>query len=119
MVASGGFTLDCLIELQEQLFIPMSDMQKFRACYECAIEDPTHLDIEPTGVGAEEERVANQQAAANPVQVPLSDESDADTDLERIIVGTNVSVVQGLNVYQLHPPGLTCSDLFAHMIAYI
>ena len=54
VVASGGFTGDCLIELQEQLFIPMSDMQQFRACYECATGDPTHLDIEPTDVGAEE-----------------------------------------------------------------
>ena len=45
VVASGGFTGDCLIELQEQLFISMSDMQQFRSCCECAIEDPTHLDI--------------------------------------------------------------------------
>ena len=53
---------------------------------------------------AEEERAANQQAAENHVEVPLSDESDPGTDLERIIAGANVSVVQGLNVYQLHPP---------------
>ena len=32
VVASGGFTGDCLIELQEKFFIPMSDMQQFRAC---------------------------------------------------------------------------------------
>ena len=63
VVASRVFTGDCLIELQEQLFIPMSDMQQFRACCECAIEDSTHLDTEPTDVGAEEERAANQQAA--------------------------------------------------------
>ena len=60
VVESGGFTGDCLIKLQEQIFIPMSDIQQFRACYKCAIEDPTHLDIEPTDVGSEEERVANQ-----------------------------------------------------------
>ena len=69
VVASGRFTGDCLIELQEQLFIPMSYMQQFRACYECAIEDPTQLDIEPTDVEAEEERAANQQAAENPVVI--------------------------------------------------
>ena len=74
VVASGGFTGDFFIELQEQIFIPMSDMQQFRACYECAIEYPTHLDIEPTDVGAEEERAVNQRAAANPVKVPSSDE---------------------------------------------
>ena len=50
-------------------------------------------------MGAEEERAANQQAAANPVEVPSSDESESDTNLERIIAGANVSVVQGLNVY--------------------
>ena len=55
VVAGGGFTGDCLIESQEQIFIPMSDMQQFRACYECSIEDPIHLDIEPTYVGAEGE----------------------------------------------------------------
>ena len=55
VVTSGGFTGDCLIKLQEQLFIPMSDMQEFRSCYYCDIEDPTHLDIEPEDVGAEEE----------------------------------------------------------------
>ena len=43
--------------------------------------------------------MANQQAEANPVEVPSSDESDSGTDLERIIAGSNVSVVQGLNVY--------------------
>ena len=74
VVASGGFTGDCLIELQEQIFIPMSDMQQFRAFYECAIEYHTHLDIDPTDVGAEEERAVNQRAAANPVKVPSSDE---------------------------------------------
>ena len=45
IVASGGSTRDCLIELQEQIFIPMLDMQKIRACYECAIEYPNHLYI--------------------------------------------------------------------------
>ena len=87
VVAGGGFTGDCLIELQEQIFIPMSDMQQFRACYECDIEDPTHLDIKPTYVGVEEEWAANQQAEANTVEVPPSDELDSDTDLERMIAG--------------------------------
>ena len=118
VVASGGFTGDVLIEFQEQLFIPMSDMQQFRACYKCAIEYPTHLDIEPTDVGAEDERAANQQAAANPVEVPSSDELESNTNLERIIAGDNVSIVQVLNVFRLHPPGLTRSDIFANMIAY-
>ena len=63
-------------------------------------------------MGAEEERTANQQAAENPVEVLLSDESDSGNNLERIIAGDNVSVVQGLNVYQLHPPGLIRSEFF-------
>ena len=63
-------------------------------------------------MGAEEEQAANQQAAANPVEVLPSDESDADNDLEQIIAGANVSVAQGLNVYQLHTIGLTRSDFF-------
>ena len=63
-------------------------------------------------MGAEEERAANQQAPENPMEMPSSDELDANTDLERIIAGANVSVVQGLNVYQLHPPGLIRSELF-------
>ena len=62
--------------------------------------------------------MANQQAEANPVEVLSSDESDSGTDLERIIAGSNVSVVQRLNVYQLHTPGLTHSEIFSHMIAY-
>ena len=62
--------------------------------------------------------MTNQQAAENPVEVPLSDGSDADNYLERIIEGANFYVVQGLNVNRLHPPGLTRSELFAHMIAY-
>ena len=37
VVASGGFTGGCLVELQEELFIPMSDMQQFGDCYKCAI----------------------------------------------------------------------------------
>ena len=69
-------------------------------------------------MGAEEERATNQQAAENPVEVPSSDGSDADTYLERIIEGANFYVVQGLNVYRLHPQGLTRSELFAHMIVY-
>ena len=69
-------------------------------------------------MGTEEEKAVNQQAVENPVEVLLSDELDSDTDLERIIVRANVSVVQGLNLYQLHPPGLTRSELFSHMIAY-
>ena len=93
-------------------------MQQFRTCYECATGDPTHLDIEPTDVGAEEERAVNQQASANPVEVPSTDELDSNTNLERIIAGDNVSVVQVLNVFRLHPPGLTRSIFFSHMIAY-
>ena len=53
------------------------------------------------------------------MEVPSSDESESDTNLERIIAGANVSVVQGLNAYRLHPSGLIHSELFARMIAYI
>ena len=87
-------------------------MQQFRAFYECAIEYPIHLYIEPTYAGAEEERAANQQAATNTVEVTSSDELNSNTEIERIIAGANVSVAQGLNVYQLHTIGLTRSDFF-------
>ena len=46
------------------------------------------------------------------------DSDDKVINLERIIVGANVSVVLGLYVYRLHPPGLTRSELLAHMISY-
>ena len=45
-------------------------------------------------MGVEEEREANQQAAANPVEVSSTYESYTNNDLERIIEGANVTVVQ-------------------------
>ena len=96
MQEHGGFTVECLKALRSEVNIMLSDVDGLRVALELAKVHPEHLDMAAPvvgTVGAPAPEVAAAAAAAP-------------------------SINQGLVSFQLKPPGMKGTDLFAHMIAF-
>lgn len=110
----NGFTVDCLKELDSSCTIDLSMAQDFRLCYECALENPSHLDRDAST--SCNHNVIVTQAPSAPTNIDTIPPTQEDFVALEANVQTNV--LNGLANFQLKPPGLSGLQLFGHMIKF-
>ena len=92
----GKYTPACLTKLYTDAHVPYPEMQKLRLCVDAAKENPSHLDM-GIPMGNTNALVAPELAAAVAALPPVTD---------------------GLDSFQLKPPGLKGKHLFEHMVRF-
>lgn len=107
----NGFTPACLKELQQSCFISYKMMNDFCVCYECAIENPSHLERD-NSTPVSTVIVSPESVDDSELLTPCIDQVDC---LQHNIQDT---VIRNLNNFRLKPDGMTREKLFDHMIRY-
>ena len=100
----GGFTVDCLSELQVRCNIDFNMASDFCVCYECAIQDPSHLQRDLQTVVVQQGQEKN-------------DDEDY-FDVDGFQGNVEQGALNGLTAFQLKPEGLKGIELFEHMVRY-
>ena len=97
-IMKQGFSVECCIALRDQCFVPVTDQQKLRVCYELALQNPDHLEM------------------VTPEKEPREEEEQRE-EIVAVAAATK-SINEGLTSFQLKPENKRGMDLFDHMLQF-